>query len=136
MKKGITRLQAIAIGQLLLIGVETILGVMAVVSLSNEGGSGINYSISRMMLFVFSIPAIMIFISARTLALPQNRTTDQARKFAFRTQKGLFIVCCLLVIPAVLLAIQGFVPFAVNCVLGIVLWPIVNKDSKSVKVQG
>lgn len=128
MKKGITRLQALAIGQLVLVGTETILGVLAMTSFPNEGGNRIFNTLTVMLFFAFAVPAIMTFMSAGTLALPKQGSSEQALKTAFGTQKGLFILCILLLIPSISLAFNGFVFFAINCVLGIVLWPFVNKE--------
>jgi heme A synthase len=130
MKNRITRLQALAIGQLALVGLETVLGILAITAFPNEGGNGIFNTLVAMLLFAFAIPAVMTFMSAGKLALPKERSSEQAWKSAFATQKGLFVLCIVLLIPSISLALNGFVFFAINCVLGIVLWPFVNKERK------
>jgi cobalamin synthase len=94
----------------------------------NEGGNGIFNTLVAMLLFAFAIPAVMTFMSAGTLALPKERSSEQARKSAFGTQKGLFVLCIVLLVPSIALALNGFVFFAINCVLGIVLWPLMKKE--------
>ena len=114
--------------QLVLVGSETVLGVLAMTSFPNEGGNGIFNTLVALLFLAFLVPAVMTFLSAGTLALPKHRSTEQHYKLAFGTQKGLFILCIVLLIPSIFLAFNGFVFFAINCALGIVLWPIVNKE--------
>ena len=133
--QGISKLQGLAIAQLGVIGLETVLGIVAAINFAKpefEGGegNGLGGQLAFMMLLAFSVPAIMTFISAGRLALPMERSSEQALKSAFGTQKGLFILCILLLIPSISLALNGFVFFAINCVLGIILWPFVNKEKK------
>ena len=134
--QGISNLQGLAIAQLGVIGLEIVLGVVAAANFAKpeiEGGegNGLSGQLALMMLLAFALPAIMTFISAGTLALHENRTSEQARKSAFGTQKGLFIMCVVLLIPSVALAFNGFVFFAINCVMGIVLWPLMKKEMNS-----
>ena len=131
MTKSKSILRALAISQLALIGVETIVGLIVAGSFPNEGGNRIFNSIATMLFLAFAIPAIMTVLSAAVLAKPKNKIASAEAKRAFSTQKILFVLCILLVIPSFALASQGFVFFAVNCVLGIVLWPLVNKESKN-----
>ncbi|MEO0313073.1 MAG: hypothetical protein RL140_303 [Actinomycetota bacterium] len=129
--QGISKLQGLALGQLGLIGLETVLGVIAATSFPNEGGNRIFNSLVTMLLIAFAIPAFMTIFSAAKLAKPKAKITPQEAKSAFGTQKALFIICILLLVPAIFLALNGFVFFALNCVLGIGIWPMVNKESKS-----
>ena len=131
MKNRITRLQALAIGQLALVASETVLGLLAMTAFPNEGGNGIFNTLVAMLLLAFAIPAVMTFYSAGILVKPKEKIAPSAAKSAIAMQKALFIVCIVLVIPSISLAFNGFVFFALNCVAGLVLWPMVNKESKS-----
>jgi hypothetical protein len=126
--QGISKLQGLALGQLGLIGLESVLGVIAATSFPNEGGNRIFNTLATMLLMVFAIPAVMTFYSAGILVKPKEKIDLTAAKSAFAMQKTLFIVCIFLVVPSIALAFNGFVFFAINCVLGIVLWPIMKKE--------
>jgi heme A synthase len=132
-QRGISKLQFLAMGQLGLIVLETALGVISAINFAKpefegEEGNGLSGQIATLMFVAFTIPAVLTLKSAGTLALPNSRSSEQARKSAFVTQKGLFILCIVFLIPSSWLALNGFIFFAIDCLLGIILWPIIRKE--------
>lgn len=128
-------LQRLALGQLILIGLETVFGIIATFLLPAEGGNGIVHSIALLLISAFAIPACLTIVSAAILVKPNTGISAKQTRLARGIQLVLFILCILLLVPSVSLATQGFVVFAVNCVLGLVLWPMVNKESKTLAVK-
>ena len=133
-KKGLTRLQGVALSQIILISIQLALGVLFI-GWSNGpafAGHGSNtFGQMATLLFVaFCIPAIPVLLSALVFVKPREKASDQGWVVARRTQLTVFIFCLATLIPAIALVANGFPFFAVDCVLGIIFWVLVNKDTK------
>lgn len=127
------RLQITALVQIILISIQLGLGfyLLVISAIPEFGGSSVNTfnQIAVLLFAAFLAPAIPTLISASVLCKSPSKVTDEALRSARRKQMLLFVFCILALVPAISLAINGFWPFAIDCVLGIIFWVIVNKET-------
>lgn len=132
-KTGWTRLQGVALSQIILISIQLALGLFFIAWSNGPAfsGSGSNtFGQVAILLFVaFCIPAVPVLLSALVFVKPREQVSDQGWVVARRTQLTVFVFCLATLIPAIALVANGFPFFAVDCVLGIIFWALVNKDT-------
>ena len=131
-----TRLRKVALSQIILISVQLFLGamVLAAASVQEDPESSLNtYGQVATLIFVaFCIPAIPVLLSATVLIKSREKVSDHSWSLARKTQLTVFIFCLATLLPAIFLLANGFPFFVIDCILGIIYWVLVNRDTKGV----
>jgi len=127
----VTKVQKVALAQVMLLSLQVLLGVVALVNVSTpDTDSSINTSlqVGYMLFMTYLVMAVPAMISAWRLLQPATEANQKERRVAFRTQQVLFFFCIVLIIPSTSLAFNGFVFFAIDCLLGMIFWLMISRE--------